>query len=267
MRLRTAQANKLVEAEHYRIFLYGSNRSGKTHFAGTFPNPVFIVPELGLNELKTVSDQEITVVPFKSLQDCLDQIKALVKAINNGSKNLDYIPKTIVFDNLTTANQLWLDELEEGEGDGRKVQRNKWGMMRSYIVAYMRLLHGLKNCHVIWICHPHIEKVVERVDGRMVEQTVGSFAVQGAAKDLIPGNCDLLLYSEDKDMGLRGTGYLVHAKKQGIWPAGARLSRIHAKKSFAVLGPKPSPSYDEMAKILNLPSRDDVEEELDNQLG
>lgn len=264
MKLRTLQANDLVQAHNYRIFLYGTNRSGKTHFAGTFPNPVFIVPEIGLNELKTVSDQEITVIPFKGLQDCLDQIKGLVETIKKRPQTLDYVPKTIVFDNLTTANQLWLDELETAEGNDRKVQRNKWGLLRSYIVAYMRLLHGLKNCHVIWICHPHIEKITERgSDGRMTEQTVGSFAVQGAAKDLIPGNCDLLLYSEDRDMGIRGTGYYIHAKKQGVWPAGVRLSRIHAKKSFHVLGPKPSPSYDEMAKVLSLPSRDEVELELE----
>jgi len=263
MKLRTLKADKLPQSKVYRIFLYGGNRSGKTHFAGTFPNPVFVVPEMGLNELKTVADQDITVIPFVGLQDCLEQLKGLVEAIKFKPHTLDYMPKTIVFDNLTTANQLWLDELEDGGDSERKVQRNMWGMMRSYIVAYMRLLHGLKNCHVIWICHPHIERITEKVGGRLVEQSVGSFAVQGAARDLIPGNCDLLLYSEDKDVGLRGTNYLIHAKKQGIWPAGVRLARIHAQKPFHVLGPKPSPSYDGMAKVLGLASRDDIEAELD----
>jgi hypothetical protein len=263
MKLRTLRTDELPQAKNYRIFLYGGNRSGKTHFSATFPNPVFVVPKMGLNELKTVSDQQITVVPFVGLQDCLDQLTGLVKAIKKKPHTLEYTPKTIVFDNLTTANQLWLDELEEASGDERKVQRNKWGLMRSYIVAYMRLLHSLDNCHIIWICHPHVEKITEKVGGRLVEQSIGSFAVQGAAKDLIPGNCDLLLYSEDKDVGLKGTNYLVHAKKQGIWPAGVRLARIHEKKPFHVLGPKPSPSYDEMAKVLGLPSRDEVEDELD----
>ena len=262
MKLRTLKADELPQSKNYRIFLYGGNRSGKTHFAGTFPNPVFIVPKISLNELKTVSDQEIIVVPFTGMQDCLEQITGLVEAIRKKPHTLAYTPKTIVFDNLTTANQLWLDELEEASGDERKVPRNKWGLMRSYVVAYMRLLHSLENCHVIWICHPYVEKIMEREGGRTTERSIGSFSVQGAAKDLIPGNCDLLLYSEDRDMGIRGTGYYVHAKKQGIWPAGVRLARIHAKKPFTVLGPKPSPSYDEMAKILGLEARDDVEDSL-----
>lgn len=260
--LRISNTDELPQGSVYRVFLYGDNRSGKTHFAGTWPNPVFIVPKIGLNEMKTLKGQDIAVIPFAGLEDCEKQISDLVKEIKSGSKRLPYVPKTLVFDNLTTANQLWLEELEDTTSDERKVQRNKWGLMRSYVVAFMRMLHGVTDCHVIWICHPRVEKVQERVGGRTEEHSVGSFTVQGAARELIPGNCDLLLYAEDKDLGVKGTGYFLHGRKRGIWPAGVRLSRVQQKTPFTVLGPKPSPSYDELAKILGIPSRDEIEDQL-----
>lgn len=244
---------------NYRVFLYGDNRSGKTWFSGTWPNPVMIVHKYGTNEMRTLEGEGIPFVTYDSLDECLGQVKEVCAIAKRKSREFGYFPRTLVFDNLTTANEFWMEELEKKVG--QKLKFAEWGELRAYVSAIMRELHS-SPCHVIWIAHPRIEKVTE-TKGNHTEETVrASFSIKGASRDIIPGNCDWMLYSEVQDRGPQGHAYLMHLRKAGMWPAGVRLSRVMQAKVIGTIGPKPSPSYDAIAKMLGLPSRAEEEQRL-----
>lgn len=258
MALKFESVDAISALKNYKVMLYGDNGSGKTHFSGTWPNPVFLVHKDSVSEVRTLQGQDIAVLTFDDLRSCLKLVAELQKAIRGRSADLPYLPRTLVFDNLTVANELWMEELESAAGS--KVERDKWGQLRSIISAVMRTLHST-GCHVIWIAHPSVEKVTDPVTGK--DSQVGRLAIKGAARDLIPGIVDLLLYAEATDTGSSaGVGYRVHLRKRGIWPAKARLAQTLNSEPISCIGPKPSPCYDLLAPALGLPSRAEEESKL-----
>jgi hypothetical protein len=232
-----SSSSDLLNDITYNALIYGDNGAGKTQFAGTWPYPVFLVPSIARGEMRTLAGWDIPVVFFTSMADLKSQLEALGKAIEKKQIKC----KTIVLDNLTTTQMLFEDEIKVQFGVD-KLDWDHWGKFTSFFV---HLLTTIKKwpVHSLWICHSDKEKV---------------FTLKGDSKNFFPGNADLLLYCDVKDMGQKGLEWYVHGRKFGSWPARMRLSRAHENNAgFARVGP--DPHYDDFATILGLKSCAQVE--------
>jgi hypothetical protein len=234
--LKLTYADKLP-ADGVKVLLYGTNGSGKTRFASTWPHPVFITPVMARNELRSIADQNIPVLLYETLQDVRDQTEALGIAMKKGEIKC----KTVVIDNLTTAQTLFEIEIKDTMKMD-KLDYAGWGQFTTFFVRWMTMLHGWP-VNIIWITHSDAEK---------------TFTLRGDSKNFIPGNADLLLYSESVDQGInKPTGYFVHGRRKGNWPARIRMPDIKGVKPFIVSGP--DPHYNDLAKCLGMPSLEDAE--------
>jgi hypothetical protein len=256
-KLKLASTGDLAQLDRWSLLLYGDNRSGKTHFSGTWPLPIFFVPEASLSEMRTLSDQNFTVVPFGDMANCESQFNEVMKLISKGKPVGDYIPMTFVFDNLTTAQMMWEEDVKKATGK-IKLEWSDWGVMKTLIV---RMMLGLQksSLHNVWITHAKVAKAQRTgPGGKIVSEDIGTFTIVGDAKNVVPNACDLLLYCEAIDRGVKGPGWQIHIRKHGIWPAGLRVTRIHKDKPITKpLGP--DPHYDDLAPVLGLPLLADAE--------
>jgi hypothetical protein len=220
-----------------KVLLYGTNGSGKTHFAATWPFPVFFTPVMAANELRTISNQNIPVVLFDTMAELKEQTSALGEAMKRNEVKC----KTIIVDNLTTIQTLFEVEIKAKSGKD-KLEWEDWGKFTTFFVEWMTLLHRWP-VNVIWITHSDAEK---------------TFTLRGDSKHFIPGNSDLLLYCEAKDMGAtKPTAWYVHGRRCGQWPARIRMPDIQGQKPFTMIGP--DPHYDDLAKLLGMPSQAQAE--------
>lgn len=248
MVLKLQNAKDLVAKESYfHVLLYGKNGGGKTHFAATWPDPVFIVPQMARSEVRTIGhDDQVQVLLFESIVDMKNQIVELGKAIEKGR-----VPcRTIVFDNLTTTQMLFEDELKAAKNID-KLEWDDWSKFKTIFSQLMTSLHSWP-VHVIWITHANSEP--ERV-----------FTLMGSSKDFFPANCDLILYAEVMEVpGKNEAVYRIHGRQRGQWPARVRLPRSEDYTSFGYIESIPgelhySPHYDDMAPVLGLPTLEQIE--------
>lgn len=244
--LKLAKASDLASELHYNVMLYGENGSGKTHFAGTWPSPIFLVPYIARGEMRTWADTDIPVIFFESMADLAEQLNLLEKAMSR--KNVTC--KTVVLDNLTTTQLVFEAEIKESE-NVEKLEYSHWARFTGFFVALMKKVKSWP-VHSIWICHSDAEKTL---------------SLKGDAKHFFPDNADLMLYCENKDLGTKGLEYVIHGRKYGRWPARMRLPKYH--ENTATFGRissaidtkdgKIHPHYDDFAQILGLKSCAEVE--------
>lgn len=268
--MRTTTTRDISEGRSQKFFLYGLPGSGKTHFAGTFPNPVFVTPEASLNELHTLALDNIPVVPFKNIQEFADVVIEVVDTVLRRKPIGGYIPQTLVLDNLTELQNMIEHEVL---GDPNKRGGNlahgvklmgerEWGVMRN-VCMHVRteFYRALKYCHIIWIAHAVQRTSTKNEKGRVVETEYGSYALKGDARRFFPNNAHIL-YMEAITRG-KQMGYYLHATPHGIWPA-----RIHfpaGKQGFTRIGTDLQdtdtihPHYDDIAPYFGLSSQAECE--------
>lgn len=237
--LRLAKTSELIKELHYNVLLYGDNGSGKTHFAGTWPNPIFLVPYIARGEVRTWAAHDLPVIFFNDIVDMQNQILLLGDAITKKKVTCN----TIIFDNLTTTQLLFENEIKEDQKID-KLQYEHWG---KFTGTFVNLLTKIKRwpVHSIWICHSDKEKTL---------------TLKGDAKHFFPDNADLMLYCEQQDLGTRGVEYCVHGRKYGQWPARMRLPKYHEntqafgrfRSTIADSTGRVHPHYDDFAEILGL---------------
>jgi hypothetical protein len=226
-----------IETAGVKVLLYGTNGSGKTRFASTWPFPIFFTPLMAQNELRSIISTHVRAILFDSMLEAREQTVALGEAMKAGKIQC----KTIVIDNLTTIQTLFEIEVKNKSGHD-KMEWEDWGRFTNYFVDWMTIMHRWP-VNIIWITHSDAEK---------------TFTLRGDSRNFIPGNSDLLLYSESKDHGInKPTGYYVHGRRCGQWPARIRMSDIAGRPSFVVSGP--DPHYDDIAVCLGLPSLAEAE--------
>ena len=253
-KLHLSNTDALTETDNYRVFLYGDNRSGKTYFSSTWPRPLFLVPKISANEMRTMKGMGMPVVTFGSIQDCREQVILVADTIARGKPIGSYIPRTIVIDNMTSAMATWKDELK---GTADKMDWDGWAKLASTVNAMMAALHTI-DAHTIWIAHSRIHTIKSRGPGNKIEETnVGGYTLDGQAKNILPSHCDLLLYCEATST-IKGPSWWIYTQKYDIWPAGFRAGPAQ-KKLPRKIGP--DPHYDDFAPSLDLPSLDEAEQE------
>jgi len=243
-----------------RIVLYGPERSGKTSFAGTFPAPIIIIPQLCESEVTVLGDIDVPCITYGTLQEAVEVCEFLEKEAKNGFKKTGGF-LTVIVDNMTVAYQMWLDQLEKNPS--AKPTFNVWGEIHRYNLRMYRILHRLKDINIIWIAHDKEKVVQEHVGGKTLETRIGDFSVQGKAfTDIIAKTCMLMhtevIRTETKEM------YRVWLKKHGIWKAGGWFPASQkAARALDYMGlPKhKKPHYDILAKVLQLPTAAEQEGE------
>lgn len=235
--LQVRRSGELKAKTGYSVMLYGANGSGKTFQASTWPKPLWLVPSIGVNELRTIEDYNLPFIVFESIEDLAVKISELRDEL----KAHPGLYKTLVFDSLTTTQTLFEDELKQ-RSRVDKLEWSDWGKFTSTFVHLMSSLHSWP-CHKIWICHTDQEKI---------------FSLKGDSRQLFPNNADLILYCESRDTG-RSTEYRVHPRRCGQWPARVRRSANANDEGVPILGPDPSPCYDLLAPYLGLHSLEEEE--------
>jgi len=272
-KLSISTTAKASSGAHQKIFLYGAPGAGKTHFAGTFPKPLFITPKASLSELNTHANQYFTVVDFSTIQEFVDTINLVHNLMLAGKAIGGYVPMTIVVDNLTEITNMIQHELSDPKGmsqasDVKAMDRDAWAVLYNALFHAREQLHAISHlAHIIWICHSTVIVSNHKEGNRTVETKTGSWTLRGDSKNFIPNNCSILSYMEAVDKGFGQTAYYLYAEPHDIWH-----SRIHfpsGGKKFTKLGfskdePKIiHPHYDDLAPYFDLPYLDDAEDGFD----
>lgn len=260
-----------------RWFFYGAPGSGKTHLAGTFPAPLFLVPLDSVTELQTHSDQDFTILTFAGTQEFIDACSYISNQIKAQKLIGQYVPTTVVIDNLTEIQNLFIYELcsyragvnsnKKGTSsiqDARMTQQD-WGDLGRILMHARIMLHDIQaHAHTIWIGHSDIHTRKEKDErGRDMDVQEGTWLLKGAASDFIPNQCSVIAYCEVKSTAFGKPDFYVHGSRTSIWPA--RCQTPSGKQSFTRLGGKAkegtiTPHYNDIAPFFNLPDLTKSEE-------
>jgi hypothetical protein len=139
-----------------RITIYGPSGIGKTTFAASAPEPIFILTEDGLGDI------EVPAFPLAtSFEDVVGALATLGKEEHNF--------KTVVIDSLdwleplvwnATCKRLGVTSIEApGYGKGYVESSIEWKQFFQYVTA----LRDFKNMNVIMIAHGAITRVEDPV--------------------------------------------------------------------------------------------------------
>ena len=132
----------------------GDAGTGKTRLAATFPNPIFIRAEDGMQSIP-VAERPKAFPVIESVDQLWDQLKALI------SEEHDF--KTLVIDSVTQLDTLFSNHILEsdtkkprsiaqalgGYGAGYQALANYHGRVRKAA----EILNQKKNMHIVFIAH------------------------------------------------------------------------------------------------------------------
>jgi hypothetical protein len=230
--------------EKTTVLLYGGNGTGKTTFAATWPNPVFLVPWIARNEMKSLAKSKILVAYFKNLRELQEQILEIGKDVESGALRCD----TLVVDNLTAMQVMLKDEMLAKSGKG-KFDWDDWDKFANITTSMMNAFHKLPP-HVIWVTH---EKVIKEDE----ETNKGGYTLQGSTRDIIPGFADMILHATATDLKAAGLKYKLYLKGHDIWTCRMRTDRGTAATLPQFIE---DPSYDKLAALMSWKSCAEIEE-------
>ena len=150
-----------------RALIYGSSGTGKTTLAGTFPNPIFIDLDNGMESLRNI-DVEYYMIDAKPTEDP-DAIKILGE--KSASKDNGYLKTigmlehflntlgpndTLVLDSLTIfSDYAMLHVLDLANQKTPRIQ--DWGAGQKLVESCVSSFRSAK-CHIVVIAHEEFTK-------------------------------------------------------------------------------------------------------------
>lgn len=120
-----------------KAVIYGASGSGKTTFAGTAKDAIFLSAEGGL---LSIANKGVSYVEIKSLQDLRDMEVYL--------RTKPHSFKTVIIDSITEINDIIKSDIEKKTG--RAMQLQDWGVLAKEIKKTLRNFRDLP-LHVVFI--------------------------------------------------------------------------------------------------------------------
>jgi len=134
-----------------KALVYGASGSGKTSFAGTARDALFLSAEGGLLSL---ADKRVSYVDIHSIRDLEEALAFLQK--NPGKY------KTVIIDSITEINDIIMSEIERRTG--RKMQIQDYGELAQKMKSILRRFRDL-DLHVLFL---GLEKSLDD-DGKLLK--------------------------------------------------------------------------------------------------
>lgn len=170
-----------------RILVYGDTGVGKTYFASTFPNPVFLMN--GRNGDFTLRGK--TGVKLWQIETDDDMAEAIARL--QVSKQFD----TVVLDTVTYHADAAMETLSGSENKKRvtemnQMQQRDWGKLSMYFTQSLQpTLHKLPM-HVVYVAMTN--RTYERDRSGESKLTKVEPAIPGSSRERLPGKCDIVGY-------------------------------------------------------------------------
>ena len=140
--------------------ILGDAGLGKTSLASTFPNPIFIRAEDGLQAIPEATRPDAFPVITK-VDDLWGQLKALIAE--------DHEYKTLVIDSVTALERLFIDHIVETDPKAPKSINQALGGYGAGLTAVaafhgrvrkaVGILNNNKNMHIVFIAHADTETI------------------------------------------------------------------------------------------------------------
>lgn len=135
-----------------KALLYGASGSGKTSFAGTAQDALFLSAEGGL---LSIADKRVSYVDIHSFRDLEEALSYLQK---NPTKF-----KTVIIDSISEINDIIMSEIERRTG--RKMQIQDYGELAQKMKSILRRFRDL-DMHVLFL---GLEKIITDDDGKVIK--------------------------------------------------------------------------------------------------
>ena len=208
-----------IEQPYTRWFLYGQSGSGKTHSAGTFPKPIFIVPS-NENSIITLRGQDVPYIEVANRSDMLqainwlraqyDQMLALYDAGEDDKAEQAFPWQTVVVESLSHYCELLVEDI--GQRGMKKMDMQAWGQLSSHL----RTVHSQLSAMDVHVVYTSLESIDDNGVGRAL--MVGKNAL------MMPSACDIIAYCEAVPMPKgKEPIYRVHFRQYQRYPARSRF--------------------------------------------
>lgn len=207
-----------------RALIYGEEGSGKTFFAGTFPEPFFIDTDRGLTTVRR-RHPDAKILPIERSRGVFAKVMSVLRdAVNKSGPfekdgPLAHI-ETIVLDGYTALAESLMYEIVEVEGNRRltqtKPQWDDWNALKARLISITKLTQDIKAFHFVATAWEDITK------DDLTGETIGGPQVLGGFSKQIGHYFDEIYYANVR----RSQGeylYEAHTKKFGRYAAKSRI--------------------------------------------
>lgn len=220
MSIQIISPTELIKPARITCCLYGESRSGKTEFAATWPNPIFISDgtEGGYITIRRMDKSKFFDQPPKVIEVFTTQdIYAAVTLIEDTAKKTPGKYATVVIDSLSFIQDLVLDELAS--------TRDKWemyGKLKDIVRRLMIRIHQIgqeakKPMNVVWIA---------LADSGSETKTAGPLLI-GQMRDKVPAACNVLLHQVTRSLKpTEPPVFETRTKAFNGFPAGSRIGDL-----------------------------------------
>lgn len=235
----------------YRTFMcYGDTRTGKTRFAGTFPNAVFLsdASERGWTTLEHMPPEWFyhpgkgpEVLPVSDQAGMIQAMAIAEEWVRKGWID------TVVIDSLTFYAESWYQhehqKMLQHAGSKGIDNRALYGAMANHLSSTRVQIHKWP-CHVVWLA----------LAAAPDELQPGGPMLSGKSRARFPAGCDHIFYHRKYEVPAEGEteGYTVYeaqTKGFGRYIGGGRDGGL-------IPDVIPWPSFRQVAELLSLPEWD-----------
>lgn len=151
-----------LKPDKLKILVYGESGSGKTHFGGTCPKPLFFDFDGGMLTLR--KEKEIAFVDLTGMSTKAEKVwPDFMEALKEYGEDEQF--ETLIIDSLTTAATACMDYvLSLNRRTGQNPQLQDWLTQMNELKEMIKLVKATKK-HVIVLAHEQVEK--DEITGRI----------------------------------------------------------------------------------------------------
>lgn len=216
----------------FTIMSYGSSGAGKTRWAASWPDPLFLCDqsERGWTTIKTMPKDAFfdpkrppTVWTLEKAADAMTALKDLKAELEKEPGKY----KTVVVDSITLHADMMLNAYKTSQPPGKDDMRAVYSSLLTYLQNMQLRFHELP-CNVIWTALP--------AEPDPESGTLGGPLVPGQAKMKLAARCDFVFYHQSVQAGGQPPRWELRTRQYG---------RMFARGRAGTLFPDPitDPTY------------------------